>query len=155
MLFYSGGAFKASSIKESVWIAAGAMRIGRYLVLIILFVGFFIVFGNRGLLDNQRLKEKLAELRAETSRLEAADNGLKREVVLLRDDLRYIEAVARNELGMLKRGDLIYRFMDSAGKKDEAATPPPSNGGGQPSLELDEDKPRKDAAPYPAKRNPA
>jgi cell division protein FtsB len=79
------------------------MRIGRYLVLIILFVGFFIVFGNRGLLDNQRLKEKLAELRAETSRLEAADNGLKREVVLLRDDLRYIEAVARNELGMLKR----------------------------------------------------
>jgi cell division protein FtsB len=132
MHFYSGGAFKASSIKESVWIAAGAMRIGRYLVLIILFVGFFIVFGNRGLLDNQRLKEKLAELRAETSRLEAADNGLKREVVLLRDDLRYIESVARNELGMLKRGDLIYRFMDSAGKKDEAAAPPASNEGAQP-----------------------
>jgi cell division protein FtsB len=126
------------------------MRIGRYLVLIILFVGFFIVFGNRGLLDNQRLKEKLAELRAETSRLEAADSGLKREVVLLRDDLRYIESVARNELGMLKRGDLIYRFMDSAGKKDEAATPTPSNSGGQPSLEPDEDKPRKDAAPNPA-----
>jgi len=126
------------------------MRIGRYLVLIILFVGFFIVFGNRGLLDNQRLKEKLTELRAETSRLETANNGLKREVVLLRDDLRYIEAVARNELGMLKRGDLIYRFMDSAGKKDEAATPPPSNGGGKPSLEPDEDKPRKDADPNPA-----
>jgi hypothetical protein len=51
---------------------------------------------------------------------------------------------------MLKRGDLIYRFMDSAGKKDEAATPPSSNGGGQPSLEPDEEKPRKDAAPYPA-----
>ena len=131
------------------------MRIGRYLVLIILFVGFFIIFGNRGLLDNQRLKEKLAELRAETSRLEAVDNGLKREVVLLREDLRYIDAVARDELGMLKRGDLIYRFVDSAGKKDEPATPPPSNGGGRPSREPDEDKPRKDAAPYPAKRNPA
>ena len=49
------------------------MRIGRYLVLIILFVGFFIVFGNRGLLDNQRLKEKLTELRAETSRLEMVE----------------------------------------------------------------------------------
>jgi len=45
--------------------------------------------------------------------------------------------------------------MDSAGKKDEAATALPSNGGGQPSLEPDEDKPRKDAAPNPAKRNPA
>ena len=125
------------------------MKVGRYLVLIILFVGFFIVFENRGLLDNQRLKEKLTELRAETSRLETANKGLKREVVLLRDDLRYIEAVARNELGMLKRGDLIYRFMDSAGKKDEAATPPPSNGGGQPSLEPDEDMPGKDSAPNP------
>jgi cell division protein FtsB len=155
MRFYSDGAFQASSIKESVWIAAGAMRIGRYLVLIILFVGFFILFGNRGLLDNQRLNEKLAELRADTSRLEAVDSGLRREVVLLRDDLRYIEAVARNELGMLKRGDLIYRFVDSAGKKDEPTTPPHSNGVGQPSREPDNDKPRKDAAPYPAKRNPA
>ena len=75
-------------------------------------------------------------------------------MVLLRDDLRYIESVARNELGMLKRGDLIYRLMDSAGKKDEAATPPPSNGGGQPSR-----NPRGQAPegrrPNPAKRNPA
>ena len=55
------------------------MRIGRYLLLIILFVGFFIIFGNRGLLDNQRLKEKLSELRAENSRLEAVNSGLKRE----------------------------------------------------------------------------
>ena len=39
------------------------MRIGRYLLLIIFFVGFFIVFGNRGLMDNQRLKEKLKDLK--------------------------------------------------------------------------------------------
>ena len=120
------------------------MKVGRYLVLIILFVGFFIVFGNRGLLDNQRLKEKLTELRAETSRLETANKGLKREVVLLRDDLRYIEAVARNELGMLKRGDLIYRFMDSAGKKEEPTAPHSTDGSGQPLQE-----PREDIDPNP------
>jgi len=113
------------------------MRIGRYLVLIILFVGFFIIFGNRGLLDNQRLKEKLSELRAENSRFEAVNHGLKREVVLMREDLRYIESVARNELGMVKRGDSIYRFMDSAGKKDEPAAPPASNEGAQPPKDAD------------------
>ncbi|MGE5789745.1 MAG: FtsB family cell division protein, partial [Syntrophaceae bacterium] len=80
------------------------MRIGRYLLLIILFVGFFIIFGNRGLLDNQRLKEKLSELRAENARIEAVNSGLKREVVLMREDLRYIESVARNELGLVKQG---------------------------------------------------
>ena len=113
------------------------MRIGRYLLLIILFVGFFIIFGNRGLLDNQRLKEKLSELRAENSRLEAVNSGLKREVVLMREDLRYIESVARNELGMVKRGNFIYRFMDSTGKKDEPAAPPSSNDGVQPPKDAD------------------
>ena len=85
------------------------MRIGRYLLLIIFFVGFFIVFGNRGLMDNQRLKEKLRDLKVENARLEAVNGGLKREVVLLREDIRYIEAVARNELGMMKRSPLAYR----------------------------------------------
>jgi cell division protein FtsB len=123
------------------------MRIGRYLLLIILFVGFFIVFGNRGLLDNQRLKEKLAGLRVENSRLDAVNNGLKREVVLMREDLRYIESVARNELGMVKRGDFIYRFVDSTGRKEEAETPPQTDGSGQPSQE-----PREDTDPNPAAR---
>jgi len=121
------------------------MRIGRYLLLMILFVGFFIVFGNRGLLDNQRLKEKLAGLRVENSRLEAVNGGLKREVVLMREDLRYIESVARNEMGMMKKGDLIYRFVDPAGKKDEPATPPSSGGNEQTAEE-----PREDTDPSPA-----
>ena len=123
------------------------MRIGRYLLLIILFVGFFIIFGNRGLLDNQRLKEKLRDLKVENARLEAVNGGLKREVVLLREDIRYIEAVARNDLGMMKKGDLVYRFMDPAGKKEEPATPPQTDGSGQPSQE-----PREDTDPNPAAR---
>jgi len=108
------------------------MRIGRYLLLIILFVGFFIVFGNRGLMDNQRLKEKLTELRAENARLEAVNGTLRREAVLVREEMRYIESVARQELGMVKRGDLIYRFMDPPGKKEEPAVSPPSGGEGNP-----------------------
>ena len=123
------------------------MRIGRYLVLIILFVGFFIIFGNRGLLDNQRLKEKLFELRAENSRIEAVNSGLKREVVLMREDLRYIESVARNELGMVKRGDFIYRFVEPTGKREEPTTPPQADGSGQPSQE-----PIEDTDPNPAAR---
>jgi cell division protein FtsB len=123
------------------------MRIGRYLLLIILFVGFFIIFGNRGLLDNQRLKEKLSGLRAENSRFEAVNNSLKREVVLMREELRYIESVARNELGMVKRGDFIYRFVDQSEKKEGPATPPASDGSGQPSQE-----PREDTDPNPAAR---
>lgn len=113
------------------------MRIGRYLLLIILFVGFFIVFGNRGLLDNHRLNEKLADLRTENSRFEAVNDSLRREAVLVREETRYIESVARQELGMVKRGDLIYRFMDPAGKKGEPPASPNSNDSPQPSADAE------------------
>jgi len=56
------------------------------------------------------------------------NNGLKREAVLVREESRYIESVARQELGMVKQGDLVYRFMEPAGKKDE-----PSPDGDKPS----------------------
>jgi cell division protein FtsB len=130
------------------------MRIGRYLLLIILFVGFFIVFGNRGLMDNQRLKEKLSDLRAENSRFETTNRGLKREVVLLREDLRYIEVVARNELGMVKKGDLLYRHMEYPAKKEEAA-PPSASGMGRPTPDdTASDKPQEKADSPPPRRNP-
>jgi len=37
---------------------------------------------------------------------------LKREIILLRTDLRHIETVARRELGMVKQGDIVYQFID-------------------------------------------
>lgn len=126
------------------------MRIGRYLFLIILFVGFFIVFGNRGLLDNMRLKEKLSDLQSENSRLEVVNSGLKREAVLLREDLRYIETVARGELGMVKRGDIIYRHVEPSAKKDESAASPPSNNDTQASQEPAEGKPQQEKTRHPA-----
>jgi cell division protein FtsB len=130
------------------------MRIGRYLLLIILFVGFFIVFGNRGLLDNQRLKEKLSDLRAENSRFETINNSLKREVVLLREDFRYIEVVARNELGMVKKGDLLYRLMEIPSTKEEAVPPPASETDRPPPDDAASDKSQESADSPPSKRNP-
>jgi cell division protein FtsB len=35
---------------------------------------------------------------------------LKRKILLLRSDLTYIESIARNELGMVKKGDVVYRL---------------------------------------------
>ena len=35
---------------------------------------------------------------------------LNRKVTLLKSDLEYIERAARNELGMVRKGDLVYRY---------------------------------------------
>jgi cell division protein FtsB len=34
---------------------------------------------------------------------------LKKNILLLRDNMPYIEMTARNDLGMVKKGDLVYR----------------------------------------------
>lgn len=86
------------------------MRIGRYLVVFVLVMGFLIAFGNRGLVDNYMMRERLATLKKANQDTARENRGLKKTIILLRSELPYIEMVARNELGMVKKGDLVYRF---------------------------------------------
>ena len=86
------------------------MRVGRYLVVFVVFMGALITFGNRGLVDNYMMRERLMSLKKSNQEIVAENDRLKRTIVLLRSDLPYIEMVARNELGMVKKGDLVYRF---------------------------------------------
>ncbi len=85
------------------------MKIGRYLVIVSLFVGFFITFGNRGVLDNYRGRQQLMTIMQASHQLEVENIALKKNIVLLRNDLSYIEMIARDDLGMVKKGDLVYR----------------------------------------------
>jgi cell division protein FtsB len=86
------------------------MRIGRYLAVFVLLIGFLIAFGNRGLVDNYMMRERLATLKKANQDIARENRGLKKTIILLRSELPYIEMVARNELGMVKKGDLVYRF---------------------------------------------
>jgi cell division protein FtsB len=72
-------------------------------------MGTIITFGNRGLVDNYLLRERLAVFRKSNQELTLNNLELKKKIILLRSDLPYIEMVARNELGMIKKGDLVYR----------------------------------------------
>ena len=87
------------------------MKIGRYLVVFLLLMALLITFGNRGLVDNYLVSRKLAELKSQSSVIAAENSDLKRKILLLRNDLTYIEALARNELGMVKEGDIVYRLV--------------------------------------------
>jgi cell division protein FtsB len=86
------------------------MRIGRYLAVFVLVMGFLIAFGNRGLVDNYMMRERLAALKKANQDIARENRGLKKTIILLRGELPYVEMVARNELGMVKKGDLVYRF---------------------------------------------
>jgi cell division protein FtsB len=86
------------------------MKVGRYLAIFVLVTGFLIAFGNRGIVDNIMMREKLAALKKNNREITRDNGELKKTILLLRSELPYIEMVARNELGMVRKGDLVYRF---------------------------------------------
>ncbi len=87
------------------------MKIGRYLVVFLLLMALLITFGNRGLVDNYLVSKRLAQLKSQSNEITTENNDLKRKILLLRNNLTYIEALARNELGMVKEGDIVYRLV--------------------------------------------
>lgn len=86
------------------------MKIGRYLVGFLLLMALLITFGNRGFVDNYLMSKRLAQLKLQNNEITAENDELKKKILLLRNDYNYIETIARNELGMVKKGDIVYRW---------------------------------------------
>ncbi len=86
------------------------MKVGRYAAGFLFLMTLLITFGNRGLVDNYFMNKKLVQLKVVNNSVAAENSDLKKKIVLLRSDLVYIESIARNELGMVKKGDIVYRL---------------------------------------------
>ncbi len=86
------------------------MKVGRYAAGFLFLMTLLITFGNRGLVDNYFMNKKLVQLKAVNNSVAVENSDLKKKIVLLHSDLVYIESIARNELGMVKKGDIVYRL---------------------------------------------
>jgi cell division protein FtsB/cell division protein DivIC len=97
------------------------MKKRRLLLLILIFLlvlGVLTFLGEKGILQLLRLQKEVARIKEKNSKLEEENQKLKEEVKRLQSDKRYIEEIARKELGMVKEGEIIYRF-DTPSKKKE------------------------------------
>jgi cell division protein FtsB len=66
-----------------------------------------IVFGDNGLLEMRRLREKKRSMVQQNETLARENVSLYRTIGRLKNDLAFIESVARNELGMIGKDDVI------------------------------------------------
>jgi len=55
------------------------------------------------------LQEELHEIEKNNIKLKKENEKLKLEIVNLKTNLRYLEEISRNELGLAREGELIYR----------------------------------------------
>jgi cell division protein FtsB len=100
-------------------------------VLIVLLAAYSIV-GERGALHLWRLRAEKFGLDEKNFRLQKENEALRQRVARLRHDDSYLEQIAREELNLVRRGEIIYRFASKAdpGGRGNAPTgssaaPPP------------------------------
>lgn len=86
------------------------MKLGRYIIIFVLFVGLMITFGNRGLWDSYVMQKRLQDLQKANRDIIQENASLKKEINLLQSNMSYIEMIARNDLGMVKQGDVVFRI---------------------------------------------
>ena len=72
----------------------------------------FTIWGDRGLLAMWSTQHDLERLVREIEIVEQKNATLVREVQRLRSDLGYIEKIAREELGLVRPGEIVFEFAE-------------------------------------------
>lgn len=81
-----------------------------------------LVFSDMGVFTFIDLHRTRGELRREIAELQQRNTKLTEQVQALRSDPVYIEALAREQLGMVRPGEQVFRLVPSS----KGASPPPS-----------------------------
>lgn len=74
------------------------------------------IFGDRGLVQLARVQTEQRQLEEIAFGLQQHNEQLRRRVQQLQSDDRYIERLARERLGLAKKGELIYRLPEADAK---------------------------------------
>ena len=77
---------------------------------VILFILYFTIFGERGLLRIYHLNQEKEEVQKRASALQLENDQLKREIEALKSDRRYLESIARKDFGLVRKNEIIYQF---------------------------------------------
>ena len=85
-------------------------KVGLYVVVFVFLIGLMITFGNRGLWDSYAMQQRLHDIQKANQTIAVDNTSLEKEISLLQSNLPYIEMIARNELGMVKEGDIVFRI---------------------------------------------
>jgi len=108
--------------EQKPWLKKGwpALVIGGIVLLAVLYA----VFGEVGIISSLRLRGKEKQLIAENARLREENEKLRQEVENLRSNPSYIEEIARRELGLMGKKEIVIPLD----RKEDAASPPVPRG---------------------------
>jgi cell division protein FtsB len=77
------------------------------------------ILGERGAFHLWRLRGEKVKLDEENYRLQKENETLRQRISMLRNDNFYLEKMAREDLNLVRPGEIIYRFPSSEPKKSK------------------------------------
>ena len=100
----------------------------RYARSILVFGLFLIaihdVFGSHGLLAMRRTQAQMRELRGQIDRLNHENSDLSKQVQALRTDPKAVERIAREEMGLARPGEMIFKLPEQSQESQAPAKKP-------------------------------
>jgi cell division protein FtsB len=81
------------------------------------------VFGTHGVLAMRRSKKEAADIQNEINRLESENCSMEQGVENLKSDPLTIERIARDEMGLAKPGEFIFKLPPKPGSPPVSASP--------------------------------
>ena len=86
--------------------------VNAFLLLLLVLIQYGLWAGQSSIAAYFELKEEVAQQQLENQRNKARNDILFAEIKDLRDGQEAIEERARNELGMIRDGEIFYRVVD-------------------------------------------
>ena len=85
---------------------------------LILLLAVVTVLGERGAIHLWRLRGEKIRIDEQNYRLQKENEALRQRGSRIRNDNHYLEKLAREELNLVRPGEVIYRFPKSKSDKD-------------------------------------
>lgn len=90
---------------------------------LIVMLSLVTIVGERGALHLWRLRGEKHQLDEQNYRLQKENESLRRRVHGIRNDDAYLEKIAREELNLVRPGEIVYRFQTPI-TRDRSRRPP-------------------------------
>jgi len=79
-------------------------------VVFIVIMGLFTIYGDRGLLHLSRLNHEIKRMETANESFREENKALKKEIFLLKNNREYLEETIRKEVGLVRKNEVVYQF---------------------------------------------
>jgi len=89
------------------------------LIFFIFLIAYWTIFGDNGILKLRKIEQENEKVKVASEKIKAENERLKKEIKLHQEDRKYVEKVAREELGMTRQDEIIYKKKQDDGKEEK------------------------------------